>query len=64
METLPCRKCAHDVVGQPPRCPYCGTRNPLTRYGPAMEAKAQAIVVLFSLAVCGGVAILILLLSG
>lgn len=64
MESVPCRKCGHEVSDQPPRCPYCGTKHPIVKYGPAQEAKAQAIVFLFALAVCGGVAALFIFLAG
>ena len=63
MESLPCRRCTHDIEGHPPRCPQCGVENPVIKYGPAMEAKAQAIVALFSLAVMAGIAFLFFLLA-
>ena len=63
MESLPCRKCGREVSERPPRCPYCGTENPIITYNsPGQEAKAQAIVALFALAVMAGTALLIFLL--
>ena len=62
MESLPCRKCGHDVSERPPRCPYCGTEHPIFVYGPAQEFKAPAIVFLTALAVGAGTVLLILLL--
>jgi primosomal protein N' len=64
MNTLPCRKCGHQLSHQPPRCPQCGIERPISTYGPAQEAKSQALVFLFGLAVCAGVAALTFFLWG
>jgi len=64
MESLPCRKCGHQLSHQPPRCPQCGIERPISTYGPAQEAKSQALAFLFMLAVCGGVLALFIFLAG
>ena len=64
MNTVPCRKCGHQLTRQPPRCPQCGIERPITTYGPANEAKSQALAFLFALAVCGGAAALFIFLAG
>ena len=64
MNTLPCKQCGHQLSRQPPRCPQCGIEHPISRYGPAHEARSQAKMFLFMLAVCGGVVALLFLLTG
>ena len=64
METLPCRHCCHEVAGRPPRCPYCAREDPAKPpYGPAQEAKSQALVRLFGFAIMGAVLAIVLALS-
>ena len=64
METLPCRHCGHEVAGSPPRCPYCAHEDPARPpYGPAQEAKSQALVGLFGFAIMGAVLAIVLALS-
>ena len=64
MNTLPCRKCGHQLSHDPPRCPQCGIEHPISTYGPAQEAKIQALAFMFMLAVCGGVLALFFFLTG
>jgi primosomal protein N' len=61
METLPCRHCGHEVSGKPPRCPYCAREDPAKpAHGPAQEAKSQALVTLFGVAIMGTVLAIVL----
>jgi hypothetical protein len=62
MESLPCRKCGHELSDRPPRCPHCGTDKPEVTFSPAQAFKAQAVVSLFVLAVGAGTALLVFLL--
>lgn len=64
METLPCRHCGHEVAGRPPRCPHCARENPgKPAYGPAQEAKSQALVGLFAFGIMGAVLAIVFALS-
>ena len=64
MESLPCRHCGHEVAGQPPRCPHCAREDPgKPAYGPAQEAKSQALVWLFGFSIMGAVLAIVFALS-
>ena len=62
MESLPCRKCGHDVSERPPPLSVLRYRTPDSHIQPAQAFKAQAIVSLFVLAAGAGTALLVFLL--